>query len=92
MALGLLARHPDRPALTGTPALESKAAPLQVRQRATHGGTLGVAHGAPAIRQCDDAIDLSGKVEGREATTPAQEVHHGSLHPSETALISVTIL
>jgi hypothetical protein len=31
MALGLLARHPDRPALAGTPALKGEAAPLQAR-------------------------------------------------------------
>src|SRR5919202_238051 len=63
MLLGLLARHPHGAALTGPPARESEAAPLQARQRATHGGTLSVAHEALAIRQCDDAIELSRKIE-----------------------------
>ena len=64
---------------------ERRGRALQARQRPAHGSVLGVAHAAPAVRQCDRAIDLSRKIEGGEATTPAQEVHHGSLHPSKTA-------
>ena len=72
-------------ALVRTPALKGEAVPLQARQRPAHGSVLRVAHAAPAVRECDRAIDLSRKIEGGEATTPAQEVHHGSLHPSKTA-------
>ena len=85
MALGLLARHPGRPALAVSSALKRETSPLQARQRPAHSSALRVAHAPAPVGSDGYTIDLGGKVEGGQPGSSGEGRQDRPLQRAETA-------